>query len=179
MGYKMKEKTLEEKRIFTGNLLKFNADRVILENGIKTFREYVAHPGAVAALPFLNSSEILLVKQYRYPVGNYTLEIPAGTIEEGETPENCIKRELQEEINYKPGKLKSLGWVYLTPGYSNEKIHLFEATELKSAEKKAEEDENIEVVRMKIEEALSGINSGEIKDGKTVIAILSHFNRAV
>lgn len=175
----MKEITFEEKRIFSGNLLKFNADRVILTNGIKTYREYVSHPGAVAALPFLNSSEIILVKQYRYSVGDFLLEIPAGTIEKGETPEDCITRELQEEINYKPGCLKNLSWVYLTPGYSNEKIHLFKATELEVCSKEAEEDENIEVVKMKIEEALSKIHSGEIKDGKTVIAILSHINRAV
>ena len=175
----MKEIVFEEKRIFTGNLLSLNADRVVLTNGIKTFREVVSHPGAVAALPFLNSSEIILVKQYRYPVKDYVLEIPAGTIEKGETPEESIKRELQEEINYKPGKLEKLGWVYLTPGYSNEKIHLFEATDLKEAVKKAEEDENIEIVKIKIEEALSKIHSGEIKDGKTVIAILSHIDRAV
>ncbi len=175
----MKEKAVEKKRIFTGNLLNFNADRVILTNGIKTFREYVSHPGAVAALPFLNSSEIVLVKQYRYAAGDFLLEIPAGTIEKGETPEESIKRELQEEINYKPGKLENLGWVYLTPGYSNEKIHLFKATDLEACSKKAEEDENIEVVKIKIEEALLKIHSGEIKDGKTVIAILSHINRAV
>jgi ADP-ribose pyrophosphatase len=121
----------------------------------------------------------MLVKQYRYSVKDFVLEIPAGTIEKGETPEESIKRELQEEISYKPGKLEKLGWVYLTPGYSNEKIHLFKATELEKAKKKAEEDENIEVVKMKIEEALSKIRSGEIKDGKTVIAILSHIDRAV
>jgi len=175
----MKEIAFEEKRIFTGNLLNLNADRVVLTNGIKTFREVVSHPGAVAALPFLNSSEIILVRQYRYAVGDYVLEIPAGTVEKGETPENCIKRELQEEINYKPGTLKSLGWVYLSPGYSNEKIHLFEATDLEAAEKNSDEDENIEVVKLEIKEALSRITSGEIKDGKTVIAVLSHFNRTV
>ncbi len=175
----MKERTFEEKRIFSGNLLKLNADRVILTNGIKTYREYVSHPGAVAALPILNSTEIILVKQYRYSVADFLLEIPAGTIEKGETPEQSITRELQEEINYKPGKLENLGWVYLTPGYSNEKIHLFKATDLKIRSKKAEEDENIEVVKIKIDEALSKIHSGEIKDGKTVIAILSHINRAV
>jgi ADP-ribose pyrophosphatase len=175
----MKEIAFEEKRIFTGNLLNLNADRVVLTSGIKTFREVISHPGAVAALPFLNSSKIILVRQYRYAVGDFILEIPAGTIEKGETPEHCITRELQEEINYKPGKLEKLGWVYLTPGYSNEKIHLFKATDLKVCSKKAEEDENIEIVTMKIEETLSKIHSGEIKDGKTVIAILSHINRAV
>jgi len=175
----MKESMIEEKRIFTGNLLNLNADRVILENGIKTFRETVSHPGAVAALPFINSSEILLVKQYRYAVRDFLLEIPAGTIEKGESPEETIERELQEEINYKPGKLEKLGWVYLTPGYSSERIHLFKATELEEAKKKTEEDENIEVVKIRIEETLIKINSGEIKDGKTVIAILSYFNRAV
>ena len=175
----MKEITFEKKRIFSGNLLKLNADRVMLTNGIKTYREYVSHPGAVAALPLLKPSEIILVKQYRYSVGEYLLEIPAGTIEKGETPEDCVKRELQEEINYKPGKLENMGWVYLTPGYRNEKIHLFKATDLEESGKKAEEDENIEIVKIKLEEALSKVHSGEIKDGKTIIAILSHINRAV
>lgn len=175
----MKEFTLEEKRIYTGNLLKLNADRVILENGVKTFREYVSHPGAVAALPFLSSSEILLVKQYRYSVRDFLLEIPAGTIEEGETPEDCITRELQEEINHKPGKLEKLGWVYLSPGYSNEKIHLFTAKDLRACSKEAEEDENIEIVKIKLKDALLKIDSGEIIDGKTVTAILSHIDRTV
>jgi len=175
----MKEKIVEEKRIFTGNLLKLNADRVVLANGIRTFREYVSHPGAVAALPFLNSSDIILVKQYRYATGEFLLEIPAGTIEKNETPQETVIRELQEEINYKPGRLENLGWVYLTPGYSNEQIHLFKATNLEKSCTKTEEDENIEVIKMKIEEAYSKIKSGEIKDGKTVIAILSHINRAV
>ncbi len=175
----MKEKTLEEKRIFTGNLLNFNADRVLLENGIKTFREYVSHPGAVAALPFLTKEDIILVKQYRYPTDEFLLEIPAGTIKKGETPEQTIIRELQEEINYKPRKLQNLGCVYLTPGYSNEKIYLFKATDLEVCSLKAEEEENIEIVEMKIEEVVSKINSGEIKDGKTVIAVLSYINRTV
>ena len=175
----MKEKPIEEKRIFTGNILNFNADRVVLTNGIKTFREYVAHPGAVAALPFLTSTEILLVRQYRYATGKHLLEIPAGTIEKNETPEETIVRELQEEINYKPGSLEKLKSVYLTPGYSNEEIHLFLAKELKACALKSEEDEKIEIVKIKIKEALKKINSGEIKDGKTIIAILSYINRPV
>jgi len=175
----MEEKTIEVKRIFTGNILNLNADRVALTNGIKTFREYVSHPGAVAALPFLTATEILLVKQYRYATGKHLLEIPAGTIEENETPEETITRELQEEINYKPGNLEKLGSIYLTPGYSNEKIHLFVATELKVCSLKAEEDEKIEIVKVKIEEAISKINSGEINDGKTIIAILSYINRPI
>lgn len=175
----MKETTFEEKRIFSGNLLKLNADRVILTNGIKTYREYVSHPGAVAAIPFLSASEIILIKQYRYATRETLLEIPAGTIEKNETPEETVIRELQEEIKYKPGKIEKLISVYLSPGYSSEKIHIFKATDLKECGLETEEDEKIEVVVMKIEEALSKIHSGEIKDGKTVIAILSHINRAV
>ncbi len=175
----MEEKTIEVKRIFTGNILNLNADRVTLTNGIKTFREYVSHPGAVAALPFLTATEILLVKQYRYATGKHLLEIPAGTIEKNETPEETIIRELQEEINYKPGKIEQLGSIYLTPGYSNEKIHLFVATELKACSLKSEEDEKIEIVKIKTEEAITKINSGEIKDGKTIIAILSYINRSI
>lgn len=175
----MKEKTFEEKRIFSGNLLKLNADRVVLSNGIKTFREYVSHPGAVAAIPFLSASEIILIKQYRYAAGETLLEIPAGTIEKNESPEETVMRELQEEIKYKPGKIEKLTSVYLSPGYSSEKIHIFKATDLKECGLEAEEDEKIEIVKIKIDEVISKIDSGEIKDGKTVIAILSHINRAV
>jgi ADP-ribose pyrophosphatase len=175
----MEEKTIEKKRIFTGNILNLDADRVILANGTKTFREYVIHPGAVAALPFLSATEILLVKQYRYATGKHLLEIPAGTIEKNETPEETIVRELQEEIHYKPGSLEKLRSVYLTPGYSNEEIHIFIATELKACSLKAESDEKIEIVKIKIEDAISKINSGEIKDGKTIISILSYINRPI
>jgi ADP-ribose pyrophosphatase len=175
----MKEIPFEEKRIFSGNLLKLNADRVILTNGIKTYREYVSHPGAVAAIPFLSASEIILVKQYRYATGETLLEIPAGTIEKNETPEETVIRELQEEIKYKPQKIEEMLSVYLSPGYSSERIHIFKATQLEECALKTEEDENIEVVKIKIGEALSKIHSGKIKDGKTVIAILSHINRAV
>ena len=175
----MEEKTIEEKRIFTGNIINFNADRVVLENSIKTFREFVTHPGAVAALPFLTATEILLVKQYRYATGKHLLEIPAGTIEKNETPEDTLIRELQEEIHYKPKNIRKIGSIYLTPGYSSEKIHLFVATELESYSLEAEEDEKIEIVKIDIEEAISKINSGEIKDGKTIIAILSYINRPV
>lgn len=175
----MEEKAIEEKRIFNGNIINLNADRVVLENGIKTFREFVTHPGAVAALPFLTATEILLVKQYRYATGEHLLEIPAGTIEKNETPEETLIRELQEEINYKPGNIKKLGSIYLTPGYSNEKIHLFITTELQPCSLKAEKDEQIEIVQINIEEAVSKIDSGEIKDGKTIIAILSYIDRSV
>jgi ADP-ribose pyrophosphatase len=175
----MEEKTIEEKRIFSGKIINLNADRVVLENGLKTFREFVTHPGAVAALPFLTKTEILLVRQYRYATGKHLLEIPAGTIENNETPEETLIRELQEEINYKPKDIKKLGSVYLTPGYSSEEIHLFAVTELESCSLKAEEDEKIEIVKMNIKEAISKINSGEIKDGKTIIAILSYIDRPV
>lgn len=175
----MKEEPAEKKRIFTGNLLNLNADRVLLGNGEKTFREYVSHPGAVAALPFLTSDKILLVKQYRYAVRKYLLEIPAGTIEKGETPEETMIRELKEEIKYKPGNLEKFGWLYLTPGYSDEKIHLFKATELQPCSLEAEMEEEIEIVKIRIEEAFSKINTGEIKDGKTIIAILSFLNNSL
>ncbi|MEO0293660.1 MAG: NUDIX hydrolase [candidate division WOR-3 bacterium] len=173
----MKEKIIEEKRIFTGRLLKLNADRVSLKDGTKTFREYVSHPGAVAALPFINESEIILVRQYRYPVNEVLLEIPAGTIEEGESPIQTIQRELQEEINYKPGKLEKIGDIYLTPGYSNEIIHLFKASDLIPCSLKRPSEEKIEIVKIKIEDVVKKINKGEIKDGKTIIAILAFISR--
>ncbi len=165
------EKTVEEKRVYTGNLISVNADRVSLPTGKKTFREYVSHPGAVAAIPFLTQERIILVRQYRYAVKKDLLEIPAGKIEEGESPEETITRELQEEIHYIPEKLEKIGWFYPSPGYTNEKICLFKAFNLKP--KSLQTEEKIEVVQMEFKEVLNSIRRGEIRDGKTIIALLS------
>jgi len=165
------EKTVEKKRIFTGKLINLNADRVILDSGRKSVREYVQHPGAVAAIPFISKDSIILVRQYRYPVSQELLEIPAGTIEKGESPEETMARELKEEIGCETEKLTNLGWFYSSPGYTDEKIYLFKASELKPYE--SEKEEGIEVVEIPYKKALRMIDNGEIRDGKTIIALLS------
>ncbi len=165
------EKTAEEKRIYTGNLLKLNADRVILTSGRKSLREFVSHPGAAAALPFISEETIILVRQFRYPISIDLLEIPAGVIERGESPQETITRELKEEIGYEANLIEPIGWFYPSPGYTNEKIHLFKASDLKLV--REDKEEGIETLEVSFKEALSMIEGRKIIDGKTIIALLT------
>ena len=165
------EKTVEEKRIYTGRLLNLNADRVSLPSGRKTFREWVHHPGAAAAIPFISEDRIILIRQFRYPVSSDLLEIPAGTIEEGESPEENIARELKEEIGYEARELREIVSFYPSPGYTDERIHLFKASNLVPVD--VEREEGIEIIEVSLKEALSMIKKGKIRDGKSIIALLS------
>lgn len=167
----MNENLVEKKRIYTGKLLKFNADRIKTESGKHTLREWVSHPGASAAIPFLDKHRILLVRQYRYAVKDYLLEIPAGTIEEGEEPEETIKRELEEETGYCAGKIEKINSFFPSPGYTDETIYLYKATDLTPSDK--EKEKNIQLSEISIDEIQELINRGEIRDGKTIIAVLS------
>lgn len=164
------EKCIEEKRIYTGKILNMNVDRVLLGNGKKSFREYVIHRGAVAAVPILNE-DIVFVKQYRYAVKEEILEIPAGTIEIGEEPLETLKRELVEEIGYKSNKITHLLSYYSTPGFTTEILHLYLAEHLVPEKGGKDVDEDIEVCYIKINEAFRLLKEGKIKDGKTIIGL--------
>uniref|UniRef100_A0A7C4Y6A9 NUDIX hydrolase n=1 Tax=candidate division WOR-3 bacterium TaxID=2052148 RepID=A0A7C4Y6A9_UNCW3 len=168
------EKCLESKRIYTGKILNLNVDRVILENGEKSFREYVMHRGAVAAIPIIDN-RIIFVKQYRYAVRDYIVEIPAGTIEIGEEPEKTLKRELIEEIGYNAGKLTHLYSYYSTPGFTNEILHLYIAEELREEKGGKDPDEELEVISFSFDESLKMLKEGKIKDGKTIIGLSLFF----
>lgn len=154
-----------------GNFLDFRRDRVVLPNGKTATREYLRHPGAVAALPLFNDGTALLVKQFRYPTGEVILEIPAGKLEVGEDPIACIQRELAEEVCYQPGRLLHLASVWTTPGFTDEIIHLYLATQLEPASLKRDEDEFLEIVRLSKAELLDHLNSGGILDGKTALTL--------
>jgi len=171
------EKTLEKKRIYTGTLLKLNADRVSLSGGKTSFREYVSHPGAAAAIPFISDDEIILIKQYRYTISGELFEIPAGIIEKGENPEETIKRELIEETGYKANTIQYLGWFYPSVGYTDEKIYLFKASDLELTNNK--HDKEIELEKVSFKKAISMIENGKIIDGKTIIAILIYYYRTI
>lgn len=173
----MYEKRIEKKRIYSGRILNLSADRVILENGKKSYRECVSHIGASAALPVLNETEIILVRQYRYCVQRELLEIPAGLIEPNETPDQTIKRELEEEIGYTPHSLEHILTYYSTPGFSDEKLHLFIAKDLKEKSGKLDDDEIVKPEVVKIDDAVNKIKKGEIIDGKTIIAILYYISK--
>jgi ADP-ribose pyrophosphatase len=154
-----------------GRLLRLRVATVRLPNGRITTREIVEHPGAVAIIPIRDDQKILLTKQYRTAAGRHLLEIPAGTLERGETPASCARRELAEETGHAPGRMRRLFTCYLAPGYSTERIHFFLANHLMPKKARQAEDEMITVQAMTLNEAVKAIEHGRIQDAKTVCAV--------
>jgi ADP-ribose pyrophosphatase len=147
-------------------------DTVRFPNGKTGKREVIEHSGAVAIVPILDDGEtVVLVRQWRLPAGKALLEIPAGGIEKGEDPETSAIRELAEEIGKKPGKLTQLFTCYLAPGYSTEVMYGYLAEDLREDRLEQDEDENVQLVTMKLSEALDAITRGEIEDSKTLVGL--------
>ncbi|MCL6591239.1 MAG: NUDIX hydrolase [Firmicutes bacterium] len=157
--------------IYQGKYISYHLDHVLLPNGLTSTREYLHHPGAVAAVPLMDDGTIILVEQFRYPTGSVLLEIPAGKLEPDETPEECVKRELREEIGYEPGQLAHLLSVWTTPGFTDEIIHLYLATDLKPAAGESDPDEFLCLTRLTKPELLAHLSSGKAVDGKTSLAL--------
>jgi ADP-ribose pyrophosphatase len=134
--------------------------------------EVVRHPGAAAMVPLTEDGDVLMVRQYRYPVGDWLLEVPAGTFEPGERAEACASREVAEEVGYAAASLVPLGSIYPAPGYTDERIALFLARGLTPAAQGLDDDETLSVERLPFEEAVRRARSGEIEDAKSVIALL-------
>lgn len=168
---KYAEQVISSEKVFEGRLLRVRVDTVRLADGQHAQREIVEHPGAVAMVPLLGE-EIILVRQWRQPLGTVTLEIPAGTLRPGELPEECARRELVEETGFCPGRLTRLASVALAPGYSTEIIHLFLAEELSHATAHQDVDENVSVSFMPLREAVRRCAVGEFQDAKTLIGLL-------
>lgn len=162
---------VEESRIvYSGKVVKLRVD--YLKGGRRKIREVVEHPGAVAVLPIISRDRVLLVRQYRYPIDEWILEIPAGTLMDGESPEKCALRELEEETGYRAGILKKMLTIYPCPGYSTESIHVFVAYQLEKATQRLEEDEELTVVEMSIDEAIRELLNSVVADSKTLLALL-------
>lgn len=167
------EKKISGENIFDGVLLHVRRDEVELPNGNKSVREWIEHPGASAVIPLLPDNQIILVRQFRYPVGQVTLEVPAGKLDKiGEDPIECAKRELSEETGYTAGKYWKLTTIATTVGFSNEYIHLYAATDLTPGKIHPDSDEFINVVKLPLTAALQMIESGKIIDAKSIISIL-------
>ncbi|MCD6449929.1 MAG: NUDIX hydrolase [Thermotogaceae bacterium] len=165
------EKKISENLVFDGRIIKVCTDKVCLPNGKEAYREVVKHRGAAAAVP-IDEDEIIMVRQFRYPVQEHLLEIPAGKLDSNdENPEWRAKEELMEEIGKYPQRLEYLGYIYTSPGFTTEKIHLYLATDLVDNKRDTDEDEFVEVVRIKFEEALKMVLEGEIVDSKTIAGI--------
>ncbi|MEM2856635.1 MAG: NUDIX hydrolase [Candidatus Nitrosocaldaceae archaeon] len=161
-----------KKRVYEGKILNLRVDNVEI-NGRESIREVVEHNGSVAILPIIDDS-FLMERQYRYAIDKTLLEIPAGTLEEGEEPYDCAKRELREETGYVADTLIYLGSMYLTPGYCTELMHFFIAKDLRFESEKLDFDEVISVECIKIDNAIDMAMKGEINDLKTVYAILRY-----
>ena len=167
------EKTLSSNLLHRGRHFDFLQDEVELPNGSKTKRDVVRHPGAVAIVPILSDGRVVLVRQYRYAAGKELLEIPAGTLEEGEPPLECATRELREETGYEAEELEPLLSCLMAPGYSDEVIHFFAARGLKEVGADTEPDEDISVVPLDLAEVRRLIKENVIEDAKTIVGILS------
>ncbi len=163
------EKTIDHRTMYEGKLLHVYFDEVEISG--KTYRrEVVSHPGAAAVIPVTENKEILFVKQYRYPVKRELLEIPAGKLDEAEDSAHCALRELEEETGY-IGNIRELGYIYTTPGFSDEKIYLYLADHLVYTQQRLDEGEYLEVLKIPVEEVLEMIRNGRISDAKTIAAI--------
>lgn len=168
----MTEKLLSSRRVYDGRVINLRVDTVELPDGRTTTREVVEHHGAVAIVPLLDDGRVVLVRQYRRAVGEELLEIPAGTLEQGEDPDECAVRELAEETNYRAGRMERMYFTYLAPGYSSEGMHAYLARDLEPCQGTPDQDEWIDVERVPLAEAVGMIRNGAIKDAKSVAGIL-------
>jgi ADP-ribose pyrophosphatase len=156
-----------------GSAVGFNIDTVRLPDGKLAKREYLDHPGAVAVVPLLGPKKVVLVQQYRHPVGQITWEIPAGKLQPGEDPLACVKRELVEETGYSAGKIKKIVSFWPTPAFANEVIHVFKAENLRAGQMNPDDDEFIGCAVWPLAKVYRAISSGAIRDSKTIIALFA------
>ena len=170
----LEEKTISSEVVFDGKVMTVIKDNIELADGKKSFREVVVHPGGVV-IAALNNDNIILVKQYRYPLKSFNLELPAGRLEIGEDPLEAAKRELGEETGYRAKSWKSLGYINTTPGICTEKLYLFLATDLEYVGAHPDEGEFLKCLQYPASDVFSMIKNGEINDGKTICALLRAF----
>lgn len=162
---------VRSEEVFSGRVFSVTRDEVEEGEGRTFVREIVRHAGSACILPLFADDTIALVRQYRHPARVSLLEIPAGSIEAGEAPEACAHRELEEEIGVRADSLSLISEFYPSPGFLSEKMWVYLATELHTTAQRLDEDERVEVVRLPLRQALLMIESGDIRDAKTIIAL--------
>jgi ADP-ribose pyrophosphatase len=167
------EKTLKTEDIYKGNIIKVQNLTVSLPNGKEATRDIVLHPGASVVIPYNGKGEIYMVKQFRKPLDITTLELPAGKLDSAmEDPKVCAERELIEETGLRAGKIEHLISIHTTPGFCNEVIHMYTATDLTQGDSCADEDEFLDVEKIHVSELVDMILNHKITDAKTIIGIL-------
>lgn len=172
----LKEKQTASKEVFNGRLLHVFCDDIELPNGRPAVREYIRHQGAVCVVPVTDENEIIAVRQYRYPIGRVTIEVPAGKLDKGEAPLDAANRELSEETGVESAEITAIGGLYPSVAYTDEIIHMYMAKNLKYGESHTDEDEFLEVVKIPVDEFVKKIMDGEIMDSKTQAAVLKVAN---
>ncbi len=165
------------RRVYTGRVINLDLDTVRFPDGSLGELEMIRHPGASAIVPILGDPnapdpQLVLIRQYRYAAGGYLYEIPAGRLDAGETPSDCAARELVEETGYRAARVEHLYTMFTTPGFTDECIHVFRATDLHEGASAREPDEFMSVEPMPLSRAMELIRTGEISDAKTALAIL-------
>jgi ADP-ribose pyrophosphatase len=173
----LRKDQLASRRVYSGKIVSLDVDTVQFPDGSPGELEMIRHPGASAILPFLseptgNDPQILLIRQYRYAAEGYVYEVPAGRLNPGEDPKECARRELLEETGCRAESVKYLTTIFTTPGFTDEKIHLFMATGVTTGDANPESDEFVELAPRTISQALRMIQGGEIQDAKTIVTIL-------
>ena len=166
------EETLSSRIIYEGAILKLRLDDVMLPDGKQTRREVVEHSDAVAIVAVDSEENILLVKQFRKPVEEELLEVPAGCVDPGEEPAATVSREMREETGYRPNKIKKLGGFYSSSGFCTEYMHVYLATDLVEDSLHAEDTDDIEVIRVPLDNIEGLIDSGALRDAKSIAGLL-------
>jgi ADP-ribose pyrophosphatase len=167
---------ISSRRIYTGRVVSLDVDTVRFPNGTTGELEMIRHSGASAIVPVLEApgeeDQVLLIRQYRYAANGFLYEVPAGRLDPGETPEACARRELKEETGYSASTVTPLTAIFTTPGFTDERIHLFVAHGLTPGESALEADEILDVHSTTFSRAMQMIDEGLITDGKTIVALL-------
>ena len=168
---------IESRRVYTGKVISLDVDTVRFPDGSIGELEMIRHPGASAIVPFLSDPggedpQVLMIRQYRYAAAGYLYEIPAGRLDQGESPRDCAVRELKEETGCTAERFDHLLTMYTTPGFTDEKIHLFMATGLIAGETKHEADEFLDLHPIRLSRALEMVEAGGIQDAKTALGLL-------
>lgn len=166
---------LRREKIYTGRIVNLVVDHVKYQTGNEAGREIIQHSGGSVALALFDNNDILLVKQYRYPIGGEVIELPAGKLDTGEDPQHCAQRELREETGYEAKRWTKLTTIMTTPGFCNERLHIYVAQDLSLSphgQSLEEGEQTIKLIRVPIVEAIAMVEREEIVDGKSIVGIL-------